>query len=317
MGGDSRSVELLRALVGTYGGLITTEQARSGGLTKSALHWLKAKGRLHQLRVGVLTSTEVWSSADLSQRHRLLVRAHQLVNPESVACSLSAATILGLPTPDGAPAVPRLTVPRRVPGPGGGGRRAGVLSRRSWLGSAEIRQTRGGIRLTSPMRTVLDCARELDRPWGLAIADAAVDRFALDPTRLVDAAGARPPTRGISSVLWVAQHARSAVESPLESLARAAIMLSGAPEPQIQAWVQTDAGPFRVDLLDAAHRLVTEADGRLKYVTPDDLWREKRREDAIRRAGYGVMRFTMAEHHRPVTWLSAYHRALAAARPQP
>lgn len=54
-------------------------------------------------------------------------------------------------------------------------------------------------------------------------------------------------------------------------------------------------------LLDGRHRLVTEA---------DDLWEEKRREDALREAGYRVIRFAMSDHRAPAAWVAAYRRLL-------
>jgi len=40
---------------------------------------------------------------------------------------------------------------------------------------------------------------------------------------------------------------------------------------------------------------VVEVDGKLKYTEPEVLWREKRREDALRRMGIEVVRLTWAD----------------------
>ena len=69
-----------------------------------------------------------------------------------------------------------------------------------------------------------------------------------------------------------------------------------------------------MDLLDEANNVVIEADGRAKYSTPDDVWRGKRREDALRDSGFEVVRFTYADYHRPSPWLAGYRRALARGR---
>jgi very-short-patch-repair endonuclease len=122
---------------------------------------------------------------------------------------------------------------------------------------------------------------------------------------------ALPRAPGKRRAQWVVEHARSKIESPLESLARAAIVLAGYPEPVPQVWLSTRSGPYRVDLLDERNRVITEADGKLKYLTPDELWKEKRREDALRDEGFEVVRFTMADHHHPAPWLATYDRALA------
>jgi len=296
--------------------VLTTQQAYRAGLTKSALQWARRKGLLHQLRWGVFTSARIWEAATPEVRHQLKVVAQQRVHPELVASSASAAVLLGLPTPGGPPAQPQFTAARVISGSGGRGNRAGALTRRSWLASEEICTMRDGVRVTSPMRTVLDCARKWDEPWGLAIADAVIARWQIDGSDLVKAAEARPPGPGQQRLRWVVEHARAHVESPLESLARARIVLADLPEPVPQIWVQTQTRRFRVDLLDEANRLITEADGKLKYTSAQALWEEKRREDALRESGFEVVRFTMADHHAPHPWLHTYTRALARGRAQ-
>jgi hypothetical protein len=70
-----------------------------------------------------------------------------------------------------------------------------------------------------------------------------------------------------------------------------------------------------------------EFDGRLKYAVPADasadeagavVWREKRREDRLRSAGYEVVRWTWADLHRPAELagrvLAAFARADARRR---
>ena len=53
-----------------------------------------------------------------------------------------------------------------------------------------------------------------------------------------------------------------------------------------------------------------EADGRLKYRSADDLYREKRREDALRTLGYRVVRWGAADVRTPD--LARHVRALLA-----
>ena len=70
----------------------------------------------------------------------------------------------------------------------------------------------------------------------------------------------------------------------------------------------------RVEFLWCAQRTVGEADGRLKYATRDDLWAEKRREDALRDAGFEVVRFGWADVlHRPEVLRDRVRRAFARA----
>jgi very-short-patch-repair endonuclease len=299
------------ALVRSHGGVLSTTEAARAGLSTAALKWAVKTGTLRRLRTGVYTSATLWHQASVPLQHLLLILAQQRVHPDLVACGTSAAVVLGLPTPDHAPPErPQLTEVRDDRRRGARGNQADGLRRRAWLMDDEV-QTLGGARITSVTRTVLDCARQWPRPWGLAIADAALHRGDLDCVTLLTAANARAPAPGTGRCRWVADHARAEAESPLESLVRALVVLAGLPEPALQVWVQTRAGPFRVDLMDKANRTIIEADGKLKYAAAEDLWQEKRREDALRECGFEVVRFTMHDYHHPTPWLQAYRRALS------
>lgn len=105
---------------------------------------------------------------------------------------------------------------------------------------------------------------------------------------------------------WDFADARS--ESPGESLSRALIAELGFPAPTLQRTVTTDAGTFRLDFCWEDQRIVGEFDGRMKYF--DDellagqdprevLYREKQREDALRRAGWLVVRWGWSQLRDP------------------
>ncbi len=78
-----------------------------------------------------------------------------------------------------------------------------------------------------------------------------------------------------------------------------------SPRPESQAELR--AGHFgrtRVDFLFLAQHTVVEFDGKLKYGVPEGadpeeaglvVWQEKQREDALRDAGYEVVRVVWAE----------------------
>ena len=173
---------------------------------------------------------------------------------------------------------------------------------------------RNGARVTGPIQTVWDCARHWPRPWGLAIADAAVSAGLTTAEDLQARSIQRLTAPGAGQMQWVAAHTRTAIESPLESLARATLILAGLPEPTPQVEIPTRLGRYRVDLLDQGHRIVTEADGKMKYGALEDFWAEKRREDALRETGLHVMRFTMSEFRAPKAWLEIYTRHIRNAR---
>jgi very-short-patch-repair endonuclease len=84
-----------------------------------------------------------------------------------------------------------------------------------------------------------------------------------------------------------------------------------------QVTIRDQHGEFiaRVDFVVAGTKIVIEFDGKVKYESgePDVLWREKKREDELRRLGYVVVRITWADLERPGAVLARVRAALAAA----
>jgi very-short-patch-repair endonuclease len=102
-------------------------------------------------------------------------------------------------------------------------------------------------------------------------------------------------------------------ESPLESLARLCLVDGGLPLPDLQVRVDTDGGPYRVDMLYRKQRVIIELDGLLKYRNdPRALVAEKRRQEHLERAGYRVIRLLWEDVlHRPAETLARVRAALA------
>lgn len=146
-----------------------------------------------------------------------------------------------------------------------------------------------GIPVTTVARTVVDLAR-IDPRSGLMAADAALHEALLTSgqlTAVLERSAGLPGVRRAREVLALAD---PRIESPLESLTHLALHDSRFPPPQLQYGIRgVDGRQYWVDFLWPAHRLVLEADGKSKY-RDDALWREKRREIAIMRAGYRVAR---------------------------
>jgi hypothetical protein len=294
----------LARVVRSRGGLITLAEASAEGFARAAVRWAEQRGRLVRVRRGVFTIPELWEDRSGRERHLLALRAAQRLNPAALAGGPSAALVLDLP-------LPRIEAAIHVNMPGRPGRRGAGTVRRPRPGGVWVRQ---GIRMVSPEQAVLECARTFEPGWGLAVADAALAKGYITTESLNAEVAGQPPCPGRRNAAWVARHTRPGAESPLESLARADILLAGLPQPALQVWVSTRRQRYRVDLLDERHRVATEADGKVKYVTPEDLWWEKRREDDLRDAQVEVVRYTMADHHHLGPWLDRYRRALARSR---
>lgn len=242
----------------------------------------------------------------LAERRRQAVAAvgaqRRLVS--RVISGRSAAVLHGLPTVAVA-ARPELT--SLGAGRQGTGERAHSFPAR--LEPDEVRHW-FGVPVTSVARTIVDLARH-DHRDGLLAVDAAlrVDLVGVDELRrALERARGWPGARRARKVIELADR-RS--ESALESLTRLAIHDAGLPAPHVQ--VAIPGTSYRVDMLWRRHRLILEADGRAKY-HGDELWQEKRREQALRAHGYQVLRVTWDDVLRrwPVTcsWIRA---GLAAA----
>lgn len=84
-------------------------------------------------------------------------------------------------------------------------------------------------------------------------------------------------------------------ETVAEALARAVFAEVGLPIPRTQVLiVDGDRYLARVDFLFGVWVIVL-VDGKLKYKDPEDLWREKRQEDALRELGYEVVRLSWSD----------------------
>ncbi|MHB1289908.1 type IV toxin-antitoxin system AbiEi family antitoxin domain-containing protein, partial [Georgenia sp.] len=182
-----------------------------------------------------------------------------------------------------------------------------------------------GLRVTTLLRTVEDCALTLPAREAMVIADAALrtlgkaDRFRQGMTRrqveevravLSERLARRRRARGIRRARAVIAHADGFAESAPESAARWLAVSRGLPPPTTQFRVETALGTYYVDMTwvvelalngrPAVTLVHLEIDGASKYSggTPGEhsakeatrrVFEEKRRQDAILERG-GVMR---------------------------
>lgn len=148
---------------------------------------------------------------------------------------------------------------------------------------------------------------------GLVTADAAA-HAGVTRSSLLQASqvfGKRPGAREARLAVSLAD---GRVESVGESLVRWEAHVAGVRlVPQVV--VHDDVGRFvaRVDFVIEGTNVVVEFDGMGKYASPGDLRREKRREMALTRLGYRVLRFTFDDMRRPGYVGSMLARAAATA----
>jgi hypothetical protein len=150
--------------------------------------------------------------------------------------------------------------------------------------------------LTTPARTVVDCARTLEPAAAFVTVESALwnglDRAAIAGV-LEDCRG-WPRVARARDLLAVAGEDS---ETPLESLARLWCRDNGLPAARQQRSVRTTQGLFlaEVDFVWDEYRTVLEMDGRIKYEEegrPEKgvAWQEKLREDRLRDCGLEVVR---------------------------
>ena len=192
-------------------------------------------------------------------------------------------------------------------------RRAGSLVLVAGLEDGDI-EYRGAVMVTSPARTVVDCARRLPPHDALAIADAAL-RSGVALTAVsaaLDQAAGRPGVEGARRVLRLANGRR---ESPFESWSALAFDVHDLAPTLWQATVLDEEGRF-LGRSDAWWKegVIGEADGRTKYrlvalqrsgaVDADGLAaafdEERARERGMRRTGASIVRWAPRDVLQPV-----------------
>lgn len=173
---------------------------------------------------------------------RALRRAAEL---RGMASHLSAAQLHGWEIPH-APSRPWVTVPRNRQVP---------AERRALVHWADLSEETGFV--TSPVRTVVDCARRCAFPEALAVADSAL-RAGVDHQLIARAAGA-VRGKGAARAVRVAAHASPLAANTLESVLRGLALEAGL-DVIAQAPVDLGDRSVRPDLVDRDRRVVLEAD---------------------------------------------------------
>jgi hypothetical protein len=165
-----------------------------------------------------------------------------------------------------------------------------------------------GMPVTTLARTVADLGRSTPLMESVPAGDQAV-RLGLDPEELQRVIRSMRRWPGVRNTRWMADFLDVRSESPGESASRVRMVQDGIPEPELQREIVDADGVVvaRVDFAWEEQRTVGEFDGAIKYgrllkpgQTPQDvLEAQRRREDAIRGAGWEVARWGWPELGRP------------------
>lgn len=172
------------------------------------------------------------------------------------------------------------------------GRRLSAKARRAVnVKHAEVTAEERAAGVTSPIRTVLDCARYLRFDEALAVADSALRAKDVTPHRLTEGAD-RLRGKGAGQARRVASLADSRAANPFESVLRALVLDAGLAGFVPQAEVLAGERAWHPDLVDRDCRVVIEADSWTFHATRAGHSRDCVRYNALTLDGWVVLRFT-------------------------
>ena len=287
------------ALLQRQGGLARRRDLLRCGLTRWRLDALVDAGALRVVRGDVLSA--VVDAADDE-----VVRA-AVVGLDGVASHSTAARVWGIDLLHDDPGC-HVTVAR-------GRSRAAwpdVTVHRRRLAVEETRVV-GGLRVTSPLRSVLDLSLTQPLAPAAVSTDSAlraglVSRWALRHACVGLAAG-----QDRSRVARVVRVVDPRSGSVLESVCRVLFVEAGLPAPVSQFEVRGPDGRLlgRVDFAWPAHRLVVETDGYASHADRSRYRADRRRTNALVLEGWRVLRFSWEDVvHDPAGVVAAVRAAL-------
>lgn len=271
------------------------------GMTPSEVRAAVTDGRLVRLRRGVYGPSRQATPWD---EHRRAVRAAmKALGPGGVVSHESAAVLQGMWIDSARLGIVHVT----SDGPSHGRNRGGLRMHQAPLSDADI-EIVDGIACTSGSRTAIDLARTNPLEWGVAACDSATHLGLTTPDSLRDALERGKGLRGAPRARLAVSLSDRSSESPLESVSRVLMWQAGLPDPVLQYALHVDGRLLaRFDFGWEEFRLAGEADGAEKYRDgafgggrgADAIMREKRRENAVREAGWQIVRWDWATVRNP------------------
>ncbi|HEX6247600.1 MAG TPA: type IV toxin-antitoxin system AbiEi family antitoxin domain-containing protein [Nocardioidaceae bacterium] len=301
----------LRFLAETHGCFTRADALRAGLGDNDIRRALKVR-LWTRVRWGVYTFTDLWREQDQAARHLSAARAVARKLGPSVALShVSAALDHGLTTWDADLSLVHVT---RLDG-GAGRTEAGVQHHEGFCSDSEVME-KDGYLVLRPARAALESAALMSTEAAVATLDSGLHLQQFS-TEELDATFALmqhwPHTLHLQ---FAVRFADGRAESVGESRARYLCYTRGLPAPDLQFHVYDERGVLVgiTDMVWEEHRLLGEFDGKVKYgrlLRPDEdpgdaVFREKRREDELRR----LTDFSMVR----LTWADLYRGAETAAR---
>lgn len=299
------------------GGVFTRAQAFECGFSLDEVRRAVSSEAWRRVRRGTYVTAQRWDELGLAGRHVLGLRAVMLsAAPPVVASHSTAAAVLSLEQWEPSYEWVHVTRPAHS-----ARREAGVWHHEATLPSSDV-VTMSGVLVTSPLRTALDIARTVDFEHAVVVLDSAlrltstgVEMLLARHLETADWPGARGAGRAVA---FADSRSGSVGES------RSRVHLAGVALIEMLSQVSIyDERDRLVGVTDwlVDGKTIIEFDGQMKYVLggldpvalSERLWREKQREDALRRLGYEVVRIVWSDLYYPERIRSRVREAMARA----
>lgn len=297
-------MDRLRYLAATDGCFTRADALRAGLDDNAVRRALKAR-LWTRIRWGVYTFTDLWTEKDEITRHLAAARSVARKLAPSVALShVSAALDHDLTTWGADLSLVHVT---RLDG-GAGRTEAGVQHHEGFCAESEVLE-KDGYLVVRPVRAALESAALMSAEAAVATLDSGLHLKRFSVEELDETFGLMHHWPATLHLQLAVRFADGRAESVGESRARYLCYTHGLPAPEIQFPVYDERGTLAgvTDMAWREHRLLGEFDGKVKYgrhlrpgETPGDaVFREKRREDELRRlTGFSMIRLTWADLYR-------------------
>lgn len=188
------------------------------------------------------------------------------------------------------------------------------------LASQDVVRLPSGLCLTTPLRTLADCAQLLTHEALVCAIDDALHRERVTPPELERLVAARRGRMGGPALRSAVAVADGRAEAPSETLLRLLLLpvLPGL-EPQVRLHDERGVQRARFDLGDRTVRLAVEADGKAAHAGTQMVAKDRRRDRWSEHRGWTTERVTWFELRRQqrdvVRRMVQRHAELAAAGP--
>jgi hypothetical protein len=182
-------------------------------------------------------------------------------------------------------------------------------------------ELRGGLPVTGPDRTFVDCGTRLSLVQLVQVAEHLIHTGATTFDRLVEYCLARH-LHGVQRARRAMALVVPGAESPMETLIRLMLVFARLPCPEPNVWIADGDGRrvARVDLLLAQHKVIVEYDGWQHERSSAQRQRDRERREVLEALGYRLIVVTDADLHTPQSIPWRVHAALVSrgyAGPRP